>query len=203
MLAMLSILSPHRRCVLGVLASWRETIESRYDGECHCQRDRGRFLSHPHHPWPRIIGVGLPCGARIRTRSAWTPDGQPAGNPGGLRDDSDRYRLPGRSDCRGSGDRRDQVGRGPRAGSQKTTSHLSAAGRQTTWPADQLQRGANQRRHYAYRQWTRTRVSRKVARTPRTPVKLRLVGLRSKTSLALAVDVAIKFKHEYFSPLPQ
>ena len=53
---MLSILCPHRRCVLGVLASWRETKESRYDGECHCQRDCGRFLSHPHNPWTRIIG---------------------------------------------------------------------------------------------------------------------------------------------------
>jgi len=53
MLAMLSILCPGRCCVLGVLASWRETIESRHDGECHRQRDRGRRLSHT------TLGPGL------------------------------------------------------------------------------------------------------------------------------------------------
>ena len=38
-------------------------------------------------------------------------------------------------------------------------------------PVDQLQRGADQRRHFPYRQWAGRRVSREVARTPRIPVK--------------------------------
>ena len=69
------------------------------------------------------------------------------------------------------------------------TSNLSAAGRQAAWPADQLQRGADQGRHHPYRQWTGRRISRKVARTPRTRGKLRvprLAGLRFKTSLVLS-----------------
>jgi len=43
-----------RRCVLGVLAAWRETIESRQTQERHRQRDRRR-----RHPRNRITGIGL------------------------------------------------------------------------------------------------------------------------------------------------
>src|ERR1700728_308550 len=59
------ILCPDRPCVLGVLASWRETIESRYDRERHRQRDRGRRLSSPYHPRTGFTGIGLPCCARL------------------------------------------------------------------------------------------------------------------------------------------
>src|SRR2546423_15466881 len=57
MLAMTSILCPHAPCVLGVLASWRETIESRHDGERHRLTDRGRRISDPHHARARITGI--------------------------------------------------------------------------------------------------------------------------------------------------
>src|SRR4051794_9615561 len=52
-------------CILGVLASWRETYESCHDGECDRQRDRGCRFSDPHHPRTRIVGIGLPCSAGL------------------------------------------------------------------------------------------------------------------------------------------
>src|ERR1044071_5734768 len=98
---------------------------------------------------------------------------EPAADPGGLRNDPDRHRVPRGPDRRGPGDRRDQVCRSPGAGSQKAASYLSTVGRQTTGPADQFQCCAHQGRHNPYRQWAGRRVSRKVARTPRKPVKAR------------------------------
>src|SRR5271165_5631573 len=106
----------------------------------------------------------------------------------------DRYRIPGRPNCRGPCDRRDQVGRGRCTGSQKATSHLPAVGRQATWPADQLQRGADQGRHFAYREWAgkksltqRRKDAKNTKNTSEGHGASSLVGLRSKTSLAFAL----------------
>src|ERR1017187_1385396 len=115
---------------LAFLASWRETIYYRgHDRKRRSEADRRCRLSSPYGSWPRPAGIGIRSGPGERTAEARTERRPAAGDPRSLRRYSLRHGVSRRSGGPGQRHRGNQVDHGDHGTTQKTTAHLSAAGR--------------------------------------------------------------------------